>query len=77
MKMLSLYFFPSSLKDKARSWINILPANNITSREQTVTKFLNKYFLVHRSYSTGKPQSLLREKMSSSSKHKSDSTGYC
>ena len=43
-----LKLFPFSLKDRARSWLNTLPANSITSWEQLVTKFLNKYFLVHK-----------------------------
>ena len=43
-----LRLFPFSLKDRARSWLNTLPANSITSRKQMVTKFLNKYFLVHK-----------------------------
>ena len=43
-----LRLFPFSLKDRARSWLNTLPANSITSWEQMVTKFLNKYFPVHK-----------------------------
>ncbi|KAH9763009.1 hypothetical protein KPL70_001028 [Citrus sinensis] len=34
--------------DRARSWLNTLPANSIASWEQMVTKFLNKYFPVHK-----------------------------
>ncbi|KAH9688688.1 hypothetical protein KPL70_015210 [Citrus sinensis] len=43
-----LRLFPFSLKDRARSWLNTLPANSISSWEQMVTKFLNKYFPVHK-----------------------------
>ena len=43
-----LRLFPFFLKDRARSWLNTLPANSITSWEQMVTKFLNKYFPVHK-----------------------------
>ena len=43
-----LRLFPFSLKDRARSWLNTFPTNNITSWEQMVTKFLNKYFPVHK-----------------------------
>ncbi|KAH9744111.1 hypothetical protein KPL70_003549 [Citrus sinensis] len=43
-----LSLFPFSLKDRARSWLNTLPANSITSWEQMVTKVLNKYFPVHK-----------------------------
>ena len=43
-----LRLFPFSLKDRARSWLNTLPANSIASWEQMVTKFLNKYFPVHK-----------------------------
>ncbi|KAK9211965.1 hypothetical protein WN943_001344 [Citrus x changshan-huyou] len=35
-------------EDRARSWLNTLPANSISSWEQMVTKFLNKYFPVHK-----------------------------
>ncbi|KAK9185186.1 hypothetical protein WN943_025540 [Citrus x changshan-huyou] len=35
-------------EDIARSWLNTLPANSIMSWEQMVTKFLNKYFTVHK-----------------------------
>ncbi|KAH9658411.1 Endonuclease [Citrus sinensis] len=45
-----LRLFPFSLKDRARSWLNTLPANSIASWEQMVTKFLNKYFPVHKTY---------------------------
>ena len=43
-----LRLFSFSLKDRARSWLNTLSATSITSWEQMVTKFLNKYFLVHK-----------------------------
>ena len=43
-----LILFSFSLKDRARSWLNTLHANSITSWEQIVTKFLNKYFPVHK-----------------------------
>jgi len=43
-----LRLFPFSLKDRSRSWFNTLPANSITSWEQMVAKFLNKYFPVHK-----------------------------
>ncbi|KAK9187629.1 hypothetical protein WN944_019027 [Citrus x changshan-huyou] len=43
-----LRLFPFSLKDRAHSWLNTLSANSITSWEQMVTKFLNKYFPVHK-----------------------------
>ncbi|KAH9801431.1 hypothetical protein KPL71_001027 [Citrus sinensis] len=43
-----LILFPFSLKDRARSWLNTLPANSISSWEQMITKFLNKYFPVHK-----------------------------
>ncbi|KAH9686903.1 hypothetical protein KPL70_014565 [Citrus sinensis] len=43
-----LRLFPFSLKNRARSWLNTLPANSISSWEQMVTKFLNKYFPVHK-----------------------------
>ncbi|KAK9181177.1 hypothetical protein WN944_024314 [Citrus x changshan-huyou] len=43
-----LRLFPFSLKDRAHSWLNTLPTNSITSWEQMVTKFLNKYFSVHK-----------------------------
>ncbi|KAH9658022.1 hypothetical protein KPL70_023327 [Citrus sinensis] len=43
-----LRLFPFSLKDRARSWLNTLLANSIASWEQMVTKFLNKYFPVHK-----------------------------
>ena len=43
-----LKLFPFSLKDRACSWFNILSVNSITSWEQMVTKFLNKYFPVHK-----------------------------
>ena len=37
-----------SLKDRVSSWFNMLPTNSITTRELIVTKFLNKYFIVHK-----------------------------
>ena len=43
-----LRLFSFSLKDRARSWFNTLPANSITSWEQMATKVLNKYFPVHK-----------------------------
>ena len=43
-----LILFPFSLKDRARSWLNTLPANSITSWEQMIRKFFNKYFSVHK-----------------------------
>ncbi|KAH9793911.1 hypothetical protein KPL71_004706 [Citrus sinensis] len=46
-----LRLFPFSLKDRARSWLNTLPTNSIASWEQMVTKFLNKYFPVHKTNS--------------------------
>ena len=46
--------FPFSLKDKARSWFNILSANSITSWEQMVIKFLNKYFPVYKTNVVGR-----------------------
>ena len=45
---IKLRLFPFSLKDRARSRFNTLSANSITSWEQMVTKFLNKYFPVHK-----------------------------
>ncbi|KAH9780933.1 hypothetical protein KPL71_008264 [Citrus sinensis] len=49
-----LRLFPFSLKDRARSWLNTLPTISITSWEQMVTKFLNKYFPVHKTNATRK-----------------------
>ena len=43
-----LRLFPFSLKNIARSWFNTLPINSIPSLEQKVTKFLNKYFQMHK-----------------------------
>ena len=43
-----LRLFLFSLKDRAYLWLNTLPANSITLWEQMVTKFLNKYFPVHK-----------------------------
>ena len=40
-KDVKLRLFPFSLKDRTRSWINISLANNVTSWEVLVTKFLN------------------------------------
>ena len=50
MKMLNLDYFHFFLNDRARSWFNTLPANSIISWEQMVTKFLDKYFPVHKTH---------------------------
>ena len=72
-----LRLFPFSLKDRGRSWLNTLHANSITSWEQTVTKFLNKYFSVHKTNAIRREISeFTQEKTSSFSKHGSDSMGY-
>ena len=76
-----LRLFSFSFNDRARSWLNTLPANSITSWEQMVTKFLNKYFLVHNflikpMLFAGKSQSLPIEKTNTFSKHWSNSMGY-
>ena len=39
-----LRLFPFSLKDKAKSWLNSLPAGSITTWEQLAQKFLAKYY---------------------------------
>ena len=36
--------FPFSLKDKARTWVNNLPANSITTWNDLGSKFLLKFF---------------------------------
>ncbi|XP_024025398.1 uncharacterized protein LOC112092750 [Morus notabilis] len=41
---LRLRLFPFSLRDKAKSWLNSLPPNSITSWEDLVQKFLSKFF---------------------------------
>ena len=43
---LKLFIF--SLKDRTCSWLETLLANSIISWEQMITKFLNKYFPVHK-----------------------------
>ena len=45
---IKLRLFSFSLNDRACSWLNTLLANSITLWEQIVTKFLNKYFPVHK-----------------------------
>ena len=39
-----LRLFPFSLRDGAKSWLNSLPANSITTWEELYQKFLNKFF---------------------------------
>ena len=39
-----LRLFPFSLRDGAKSWLNSLPANSITTWEELCQKFLNKFF---------------------------------
>ncbi|XP_058202597.1 uncharacterized protein LOC131317035 [Rhododendron vialii] len=55
---LKLLLFPFSLKDKAKQWLNSLPANSITSWTQMCEEFLKKYFSIgkttlHRQEITG------------------------
>ena len=39
-----LRLFPFSLRDKARSWLNSLPAHSLTSWDQVAQLFLEKFF---------------------------------
>ena len=39
-----LRLFPFSLRDGAKSWLNSLPANSITTWEELCKKFLSKFF---------------------------------
>ncbi|KAK8923616.1 hypothetical protein KSP39_PZI019737 [Platanthera zijinensis] len=41
---IQLMLFPFSLEGKAKDWLNSLPHGSITTWEQLVDKFLNKYF---------------------------------
>ncbi|KAK5833325.1 hypothetical protein PVK06_017148 [Gossypium arboreum] len=41
-----LRFFPFSLRNKAKQWLNSLPRGSITTWEQMTEKFLLKYFPV-------------------------------
>ena len=43
-KALRLMLFPFSLTGKARAWLNSLPRDSITSWEEHMSKFLNKFF---------------------------------
>ena len=39
-----LILFPFSLRDAAKSWLNSLPANSITTWQELCQKFLSKFF---------------------------------
>ena len=39
-----LLLFPFSLRDAAKSWLNSLPANSITTWQELCQKFLSKFF---------------------------------
>ncbi|XP_022858334.1 uncharacterized protein LOC111379224 [Olea europaea var. sylvestris] len=39
-----LWLFPFSLRDRAKSWLNALPADSVTSWEDLAQKFLAKFF---------------------------------
>ena len=41
---LRLMLFPFSLNGKARAWLNSLPRDSVTTWEDLMTKFLNKFF---------------------------------
>ena len=45
---LYLKLFPFSLKDKARHWLNALPARSISSWIDLQTEFLKKFFSLNR-----------------------------
>ena len=64
-----LRLFSFSLKDRPHSRFNTLPANSITSWEQVVTKFLNKYFSVHKT-------NIIHREIPEFLKHESYSTNY-
>ena len=42
--VICLHLFPFSLQDGAKSWINSLPVNSITTWEELCKKFLLKFF---------------------------------
>ena len=42
--VIRLHLFPFSLRDKARSWLNSLPAQSLTSWDQVAQLFLEKFF---------------------------------
>ena len=41
---IKLRLFPFSLKDKARVWLNSMPASTFTSQNMLIEKFLARYF---------------------------------
>ena len=43
-EVICLHLFPSSLKDRAKDWLNSEPPNSITSWNELVKKFLPKFF---------------------------------
>lgn len=52
---LMLRLFPFSLKDKAKHWLNSLPANSITTWDQLQQRFLEKYFPIGKTNQLKRP----------------------